>query len=297
VLCPDKILESEKTLERKLPLSGQRSKTPEVRRFQQAYWTVHISRVQVLEARVAPLREQLARHPLYGLIRTQGGVRTFMESHVFAVWDFMSLLKALQTRLTCVRTPWVPSPYPQSRRFINEIVLGEESDLYEGRTVSHFELYVEAMRDCGANVAPILQLQQELAGSDPVSVESALARINAPGAASAFVASTFRVIREGGLHAVAAAFTFGREDLIPDVFRALVRDLNVQLSGDLRKFIWYLERHIEVDSEDHGPLALSMVQDLCGFDDKLWEEAGEAAESALRSRLLLWDGIAEQLES
>jgi Protein of unknown function (DUF3050) len=218
-----------------------------------------------------------------------------MESHVFAVWDFMSLLKALQKRLTCVEIPWVPSPYPQSRRFINEIVLGEESDLYEGRAVSHFELYVEAMRECGANVGAILQLQQELAGANPASVEEALTRASAPLAARAFVSSTFRVIREGGLHAIAAGFTFGREDLIPDVFRALVRDLNVQLSGDLRKFVWYLERHIEVDSEDHGPLALGMVQDLCGDDDGLWEEAVEAAESALHSRLLLWDGIAGQL--
>ena len=182
-----------------------------------------------------------------------------MQSHVFAVWDFMSLLKALQQRLTCTSVPWIPTDFPESRRFLNEIVLGEESDQYEGRAISHFELYLEAMDEASANTAPIRSLIDSIHQSN-----FSPATIPAPAAAQAFVASTFRVIDSNNLAAMAAAFTFGREDVIPDIFRELVRDLNRQHPGAFTKFIWYLERHIEVDGEDHGPLSLRMVADLCG---------------------------------
>jgi hypothetical protein len=247
--------------------------------------------LEVLEARIAPLRDRLASHPLYAGIQTARHLQTFMESHVFAVWDFMSLLKCLQRRLTCVEVPWRPTPFPECRRFINEIVLGEESDLFQGRPISHFELYLEAMRESGADTVPILNLlsvAQDVSGLDLRTVE-------APVAAQHFVESTFKLIesanRTSQIHAVAAAFTFGREDVIPDMFRGLVRDLNAKLGGRFAKFQWYLERHIEVDGEDHGPLALRMIADLCGQNEQLWEEAGQAAETALVARLALWDGI------
>ena len=94
---------------------------------------------------------------------------------------------------------------------------------------------------------------------------------------------------------MAAAFTFGREDVIPDIFRELVRDLNTQHPGAFTKFIWYLERHIEVDGEDHGPLSLRMVADLCGTDEAFWEQAAAAAEQAITARLTLWDGILAEI--
>ncbi len=119
----------------------------------------------------------------------------------------------------------------------------------------------------------------------------------APAAARHFVETTFRVIREGSIAAQAAAFTFGREDAIPTMFRSLVRDLNREMGGDLGQFLWYLERHIEVDGEEHGPLALQMITDLCGSNAALWEEAAQAAEEALLARLALWDGILEQIQA
>jgi len=250
------------------------------------------SPIETLAARIAPLRVRLASHPLYASIRTPSQLRIFMESHVFAVWDFMSLLKALQTRLTCVDVPWRPTPWPESRRFINEIVLGEESDLFEGRAISHFELYLEAMSESGADLGPISALLAQLSAG---CTESDLQTCGAPDPARQFVASTFALIESGGLHQIAAAFTFGREDVIPEMFRGLVRDLNAQLSGQFAKFQWYLDRHIEVDGEDHGPLALRIVADLCGEDDALWEEAALAAELALTARIALWDGILARL--
>lgn len=176
---------------------------------------------------------------------------------------------------------------------MNGIVLDEESDVHDGRTVSHFELYVEAMRECGADARPVLQLQQELATCHLIE---AFEKISAPPASKAFVGSTFAVIDEDQPHAIAAAFTFGREDIIPDIFRSLVRDLNQEFSGKLGKFVWYLERHIELDGDDHGPLSLRLIEDLCGEDSEKWSQAAKAADASLRARIALWDGIAAQIQ-
>jgi hypothetical protein len=249
--------------------------------------------VEDIEERIAPLRERLTSHPLYRSMQTLGDVRVFLQSHVFAVWDFMSLLKSLQRRLTSVDVPWSPTAFPASRRFVNEIVLGEESDEFEGRAASHFEIYLEAMHGCGADTAPMLAVLASLAEGKPLRQ----AMEAAPASAREFVASTFRVIEQGSVAAQAAAFTFGREDVIPDLFRGFIRELNAELSGSLTTFVWYLERHIEVDGDDHGPLSLRMVADLCGEDAALWEEAASAAEEAIRARLALWDGILAEIKA
>ena len=252
------------------------------------------SPLEAIESRLAPLRERLAAHPLYSSIRNVEHLRLFMQSHVFAVWDFMSLLKSLQRALTCTEVPWTPSRFPASRRFINEIVLGEESDLYEGRPASHFELYLEAMDRAGADTTSIRTLIQAARPTHSATFDTALNV--APPAARQFVQSTFNVIRNGSIAAQASAFTFGREDAIPTMFRSLVRDLNHSFAGNLGQFLWYLERHIEVDGDEHGPLSLRMVADLCADNPTLWEEAAIAAECAIHARLALWDGILNQIQ-
>jgi hypothetical protein len=171
-------------------------------------------------------------------------------------------------------------------------VLGEESDVYQGRPLSHFEIYLEAMESAGANTAAIRELASYPApGLHEVCFEGI------PRAAREFVEATFRVIREGSPAAQAAAFALGREDAIPAMFRSLVRGLSREADGRLDTFVWYLERHIEVDGEDHGPLALGMVSDLCGNDDALWDEAARAAEDALRARIALWDGVLAEIRA
>ena len=132
-------------------------------------------------------------------------------------------------------------------------------------------------------------------GSNDEPFQAALQ--SSPLAAQSFVQITFTVIREGSLAAQAAAFTFGREDAIPGMFRSLVRDLNREMEGDLGQFVWYLERHIEVDGDEHGPLSLRMVADLCGEDPALWAQAAQAADGAIQARLKLWDGILAQIRS
>lgn len=243
---------------------------------------------------VQPLYQRLAKHPLFLHVSNIGDLHCFMESHVYAVWDFMSLLKALQRGLTCIDVPWTPSAFPESRYLINQIVLGEESDLYEGHPLSHFEIYRLAMQSCGASTATVdsfLNLLQE-----GTSIDSSLSLSSTPSEAQEFVQATFRFIRGGQLHIQAAAFTFGREDLIPDMFRNFLRDLNRELHGKLEPFLWYLQRHIEVDEEEHGPMSLRMIADLCGEDKLFWEEAKQAATEALQARLALWDGIVQRIQ-
>ena len=101
-------------------------------------------------------RNSLLNHNLYAKINSISDLHTFLEGHVYAVWDFMSLLKVLQQKLTCTTTPWFATPNPETRYLINEIVLAEESDLaLDGRRLSHFEMYLEAMQACNANTEQI----------------------------------------------------------------------------------------------------------------------------------------------
>ena len=246
--------------------------------------------IEYLQQAVEPTRQQLLNNGVYQRLATIDDLRRFMEHHVFAVWDFMSLLKALQRDLTCVVVPWVPSANPATRRLINEIVLGEESDVdLQGRPVSHFELYVQAMEECGADTAPIRRLVTAIAAGRTVA--QALAEAQAPASVREFVETTFDVINSGRSHAVAAAFTFGREDLIPAMFRQLVGELRDRFPGQLDTFIYYLDRHIELDEDVHAPLAEQMVRELCGDDPTRWQECQQVAVRCLEARMVLWDGI------
>jgi DUF3050 family protein len=241
---------------------------------------------------VAPARQRLVDHPLYREIRDIQHLRIFLQSHVFAVWDFMSLLKSLQACLTCVATPWLPSAYPKSRRLINEIVLGEESDNFGDGYISHFELYLQAMVEAGADTSAIRNLIDELKSGR--ALPDALSVAGPPAEAVEFVRTTFSILQLDKPHVTVSAFTFGREDLIPDMFRQMVKDLGQNLET-VGLFEYYLDRHVEVDADSHGPMALQMVEELCGHDEKKWEEAGLGAVTALQARLALWDGILRRI--
>lgn len=242
-----------------------------------------------LQQRIQPLHNELASHPLFSSFRNMDDLYTFMETHVYAVWDFMSLLKALQRGLTCVDVPWLPSPDPVSCHLVNQIVLGEESDVYAHQHMSHFELYRLAMLSAGASTHSIDAFLAQLRSGG--SVQGALVVAGAPLGAAAFVRHTFALIETGKLHALASAFTFGREDLIPDMFQGFLDRLALELQPKLETFLWYLNRHIEVDGGEHGPMALKMVTKLCGNDPIRWQEAADAAEEALQARLALWNSL------
>jgi hypothetical protein len=239
---------------------------------------------------IAPLRAALLDHPIYADIRTPAALRTFMEFHVFAVWDFMSLLKVLQQRLCCTAVPWLPPADQESTRLINEIVLGEESDSDgRGGHASHFDLYHRAMVGFGASTARIDRLLSELAGG--ANVERGLSAAEVDDGVRRFVAYTFAVIESGDACRAASAFTFGREDLLPAVFQKIVDRIHEQTGGGLAEFQYYLQRHIDLDGGEHGPMATRLVETLCGDDDARWDAAREAAVGSLEARLALWDSI------
>lgn len=246
-----------------------------------------------LREAVKPHLERLGGHRLYTKLTSPERVRVFMEHHVFCVWDFMCLLKSLQREVTCVVVPWVPKGDAHARRFINEIVVGEESDEVNGRVFSHFEMYLEAMRDVGANTSSIERFVKEIEEGHLLHV--AMTRADVPAAAREFVMSTMDVVNVGRAHAVAAAFTVGREKAIPSMFLAIIEGLAVgDKSFDM--LLTYLKRHVEVDSEDHGPLAENLLAALCGTDSARWHEAIGAAIGALQARARLWDAIEAKIE-
>ncbi len=246
--------------------------------------------IDYLQQEVGETRQLLLSNDLYHRLHTMSDLRRFMEHHVFAVWDFMSLLKALQRELTCVQVPWVPTANAATRRLINEIVLEEESDVDpQGQPTSHFELYVRAMEECGADTAPIRRLVAAVAAG--CSVAQALDAAAVPDSVRQFVETTFGIVRSGQPHLVAAAFTFGREDLIPAMFRQLVGDLRDRFPGQLDTFTYYLDRHIQLDEEVHAPLAQQMVRELCAHNPDAWAECQQVTIRCLESRVVLWNGI------
>jgi Protein of unknown function (DUF3050) len=246
-----------------------------------------------LEQSIGPARERVVGHPLYARLTDLPAITTFLEHHVFAVWDFMSLLKSLQRALTCVEVPWVPSGPTGSRRLINDIVLVEESDELRGGFISHFELYLDGMREAGADTGPIDTFIGLLRLHRPVP--AALAEAGVPAPAADFVAATWRFIESAPVHSQAAAFAFGREDLIPEMFRQVV-GVNERVGG-LDTFVDYLERHIEVDGEQHTPMAMQMLADLCGDDEAKWRDCAQTVNAALAARARLWDGILAAIEA
>ena len=249
-----------------------------------------MDRLQDIQERLRPLKTALLDHPIYQEIDHLDALRLFMAHHVFAVWDFMSLLKALQQRLCCVEVPWLPSVDPLGSRLINEIVLAEESDDDgQGGFSSHFELYHRAMVRCGANTTFIDAFLDELRQGKPVLL--ALESSEVPECARRFVQRTFAIIEGGNLCAIASAFTFGREDLLPSVFQCIVDELNVKANGGLEDFRYYLNRHIELDGGEHGPMANRLVMSLCGADEARWQIAKQTAVDSLTARREFWDGI------
>ena len=256
-------------------------------------------------------RQKVLKHPLYQSIQAIAAnvdddslhlVRRFMEHHVWAVWDYFQLLKRLQAELTCVAVPWRPATNSQLCRFINEIVLEEESDLFEDGVThgSHLELYLRGMHQAGADTGPMRRFLQRLphvSGQNAsMSLAEEAANAGAPKAAVDHIQDTLRLALEGSAAEVAAVFTFGREDVIPSMFASLL-PLDRGNHDHVSIFRYYLERHIELDGKDHGPLAIRLVEVLCGTSNKdpattvKWGMAVSAVNRALCNRCALWSAV------
>lgn len=226
------------------------------------------------------LHENLQNHIIYKSLNNHEDLKTFMKWHAFAVWDFMSLLKSLQNSITCTTIPWRPSVYPKDLvRFINEIVLGEESDQStDGGYTDHFSMYLNAMEEVDSDTSLVLKVMQDLDFEAlPLPVKN-------------FVSYNINLSLNGEVHEVCAAFFYGRENLVPSIFEPIVKEIN-ENKLNCPNFLYYLERHIELDGEEHGQLAQKCLDILVGQDDKKREEASEVARISLNLRKELWDFI------
>jgi len=255
-----------------------------------------MSLYDALDNSISGIRKELLKHRMYDRLHSLRAMQVFMEYHIFAVWDFMSLLKALQRKLTCVDVPWRPVSNRSGCHLINAIVLGEESDAdSRGGHASHYELYRSAMLEAGADPSRMDRTIEALSGTE--SVSAALELAGTPQAVRAFVETTFDIIDHGNLWEIASAFTFGREQLLPQVFQQIVDGLHHQNSGSLELFRFYLQRHIELDGDTHGPMTRQLMEEVCGADPLRWDAARNAALRSLEARRLLWDAVAGQIES
>ncbi len=251
--------------------------------------------IPTINKNIQDYKNQLLTHSLYEKVKTIEDLHCFLENHIYAVWDFMSLLKALQNKLTCTTTPWLPVGNPEVRYLINEIVVAEETDLaLDGSRQSHFEMYQDAMQQCGANTEEINAFLENVKATQNIFVS--IKQSNLHPNVKEFLEFTFRVIEEGKSHEIAAAFTFGREDLIPSMFTEILKNFQVNFpETDLSKLIYYFERHIELDADEHGPMAMQMISELCGTNETKWKEVEEVSMRALEKRIGLWDAIKEQI--
>ncbi|MGA7978635.1 MAG: DUF3050 domain-containing protein [Chromatiaceae bacterium] len=247
---------------------------------------------------IRPLQEELNQHPIYESLRSIEDLRVFMQHHVFAVWDFMTLIKYLQQHIAPIQVPWMPHGDPALRYFINHLVLEEESDTAPGvdsapRYGSHFEHYCAAMSEVGADDQipwRFLELVRQQ------GIDDALYSEIVPLPARYFSETTFCFIREDKPHAVAAALALGRETVIPEMFRHFLREMHVN-ELQAPSFHYYLKRHIHLDEDFHGPLSMQLLNTLCGDDADKIEEAEAAAEEAVCARIRFWDGVLEAIKA
>ena len=239
------------------------------------------------------VRQRMIEHPAFAAIRDIQSLRIFMEAHVFAVWDFMSLLKRLQRDLTCIEVPWLPPRDRQAAQLINQIVLGEETDIGpNGEPVSHLELYLGAMREVGANTASFELFQTALANG--ATLAEAFDHAAVAPFIREFTGHTLHVASWAPLLEVMASFFYGREDVIPHMFSNLLEKWRIG-ANRAPMFVYYLKRHIEVDSDQHGPAAKAILAAATADDPGRGLQVLSAARQSMEARIKLWDGLLTSL--
>ena len=256
---------------------------------------IDLSQCDEVERRIEALQNKVVSHPMYDLLTNKRAVQIFMEHHCYSVMDFMCLLKSLQQRLTVTSVPWFPPVNRQASRFINEIVVAEESDEARGGGfISHYTMYIEAMDEAGADSTSVENFVEFVRNRQ--HYRRALRHAKVPKAAQRFVKSTMEMCLIGKNHEVASFFVFGRECLIPAMFHEMVATLKANGEEGMDGLIYYLDRHIEVDGDEHGPMARQMLAHLCDGDERRWSQVEKAAIRALEERLKLWDAVEKAIK-
>ena len=244
--------------------------------------------------RIEEAQWKLRQHPLTSRqsIGCVEDLKVFMESHVYAVWDFMCLTKQLQHHLAPSGSPWIPRYSASSRRWVNEIVLGEESDIIPNSTgyASHFESYLTAMEEIGIDTT-WLKKWPELV--EAIGWSNAITHPCVPKPAQYFMTVTKSFVDSDKPWVICSALALGREDLLPEQFQSVLDQLeSISIPSDV--FKWYLARHVEIDSGEHGPAARKLLEELCNKDPIREQEATEAALQAIAAREKFWNMIIQE---
>ena len=242
---------------------------------------------------ISSFKTRLEDHPVYNAVETVEDLQCFVEHHIYSVWDFMSLIKYLQAEIAPTVFPWTPQGDGNIRRFINELVLEEESDEAgtDGEFCSHVELYLKAMDEVGANTAPVTRFIEAVRKK---GIEKALAGSGIPSPSRVFTSTTFDFIQENKAHRVAAALALGREHIIPCMFRSILQRIGIS-EHEAPIFHYYLNRHIHLDEDFHAPLSLELLNRLCEGEQTKIREAIDAANSAVGARIVFWDGVLDAI--
>lgn len=234
-------------------------------------------------------QQKLEQHPLLvkNSISNKKQLAIFMEHHVYCVWDFMSLVKGLQNSIAPSSWPWMPTEHTRNgcARLLNDIILTEESDTFQGRYISHFDLYLEAMEEVGADTRLIKNFIRNIPEMGLLEAMN-----GTPTPSKKFMESTFEFIGSGKPHVMASAFAFGRETVIPGMYMNMVKKIGITES-DAPKFHAWLNRHIEVDEEDHGPSSLKLVEILCDNDLVKFKEAQAAGHKSIDDKIAFWNSV------
>lgn len=249
--------------------------------------------IDIIKKDLEPHYQRLNKHPVYKSLTNKDSIIKFMQFHIYSVWDFMNLLKYLQSHLTCLSIPWKPFHSAKLSRLINEIVLEEESDIIDGKPTSHFMYYVEALTSLDNSCTHIQKFINDINSS--ISYEKLISKPYIPKPAQTFITTTYKFCNTSLLD-VAAAFTFGRENLVPTLFDPIVEEINLSKNKQFSKFIEYLERHIELDGEEHSKLSLEMVTTLAKTQSD-WEIIRTAAKKSLLAREKFWDDINKMIKT
>ena len=238
------------------------------------------------------LKHKITAHPLFANKLEPKHMCKFMESHIFAVWGFMSILKSLQKIITPNNLPWIPNKNTKNGlvNFVNEIVLCEESDYIEGiGYISHFEIYLLAMKNMGARTDQLDKLTLRIA--DKGYNEKYLDDVDASDEVKSFLKHDLEVSMTGTLPEVVGAFTLGREKVIPNMFGYILPA--IKETSTSKHLITYLERHIDIDGDRHGPLSMKLLDTSCS--KKQLSIAYATAVKSLELRLLVWDRVYEDI--
>lgn len=237
------------------------------------------------------IARRAVEHPIFPRLKSLEAVKVFMEHHIWCVWDFMYLAKSVHSSLSG-RGAWSPSPCPETLADFNDILATEETDIGPtGKLGSHFEFFVEAMEQAGADTIPVRAFQRQVElGEAPLL---AMRKSKAPTSAIQFVSATMNDA-SGPTHIRAASFCLAREDLVPRLLRRLRRYVPWN-HPRLEMLKWYVDRHIELDTVHHGPTGRRILAAVIAGDSNRRAEASAAAELAIAARVKYLDAILRSL--